>query len=857
MRRLVTSYLEDFVARGDAIAFADRKGLRTVRWSYKRIAESAYGFANHLAELGVERNDRVLLSGNNSGEWVIAFFACLLRGAIVVPLEVQNATGFVARVQQQVNAKVAVAETHLEIDLLVIPLDEVSKRASPSHSTPDVTSSPTDIAEIVFTSGTTAEPKGVVLTHQNLIANLEPLEQEIRRYLKWERLVHPVRFLNLLPLSHVFGQFMGIFIPQLLSGEVFFIDSLKPSQIAETVRRERISVIACVPRMLDTLRDRVEREISQAGKEQEFLESLRAADKWSVPRRWWKFRRIHRLFGWKFWAFISGGATLDSETEEFWQRLGFAVIQGYGMTETASLVSVNHPFKKRSGSIGRVMSGQQVTLSDDGEILVKGANVSSGYWKGNENLQGHNTASGWFHTGDLGELDANGNLYFKARKKDVIVTASGMNIYPEDIELVLNHQPEIKEATVVGIDGPRGPEPVAALILRASKLQPNANDRLNDPDINPMIERANASLQEHQKVRRWFIWPEPDFPRTSTQKIKKRLVAEWIQRATNERSSTVSGNALAELIARLGGDPDAAADPRAKIGTDLKLDSLGRVELLNALEDRYQVEMSETAFSEATTVSEISQLIQAEPTSTTSPADSFARKERSYPYPHWPHVWPIKWLRIAALYLIIFPFVIVMGRPRIRGAEHLRNEKGPLLFISNHVSMVDHALILWALPRRFRHRLSIAMDGELLREWLYPTERQGWFLRLRYFAQYLLVAFFFNVFAMPRHSGFRRSFAFAGEMMDAGYSVLVFPEGRRSPDGRMHSFRAGTGLLAKEVLVPIVPIRLDGLYELAQQQKHFAPAGSLAVNIGMPIQFPTDKTADEISKDLEELVRKI
>jgi long-chain acyl-CoA synthetase len=904
MRRLVTSYLDDYLARDDAVAFAHRRGLRTVRWSYRQIANSAFAFAKLLTERGVQKSDRVLLSGTNSPEWVVTFFGCLLRGAIVVPLDVQSDAGFVERVQQQVNAKLAIFDTsacqELSFTLPVIPLEEVGELFPTSYSSSARSQSVNDVAEIVFTSGTTAEPKGVVLTHQNLLANMQPLETEIRRYLKWERLVHPIRFLNLLPLSHVFGQFMGIFVPQLLGGEVFFIDSLKPSQIIETVKRERISVIVCVPRMLDTLRERVEREYERASglrvtagreHEQAFQDALDKAENWSVPRRWWEFRRLHQMLGWKFWAFISGGATLDGATEKFWQRLGFAVIQGYGLTETASLVSVNHPFRKKPGSIGRVMPGQEMTLSNDGEILVRGANVSSGYWNighaGDSSAiraaKGtlHNSSNPrqdldeakWLHTGDVGELDAKGNLYFKGRKKEIIVTAAGMNVYPEDIEVVLNHQPEIRSAAVVGIDGPQGPEPVAALIIRAGTpelskpgLPQPVNVATGSESINAemaqVIERANQSLAEHQRLRRWFIWPEEDFPRTTTQKIKRRLVAQRIKAASLQPATSVSPNPLADLIARVSGEPAATLDPGAKLGTDVKLDSLGRLELLSALEDRYQIEIIESVFTEATTIGDIQTLIQKaglEQMPLASGNSLLTRNQKSrfseYPYPHWPHRWPINWLRIAGLYLIIFPFVRVMGRARVQGAENLKNCKPPLLFVSNHLSMVDHALILWALPGRFRRRMSIAMDGELLRGWLNPSENTNWFTRLRYLGQYLLIAFFFNVFAMPQHGGFRRSFAFAGEMMDLGYSVLVFPEGRRSSDGNLHTFRAGIGLLAKQLYAPIVPVRLDGVYQLAQQGKHFAPPGAITINIGAPIHCSVQNSAEQISQELEGRVK--
>ena len=367
--------------------FVHRRGLRVERWTNLRLRNAALGFAIELVAQGVSRGDRVLFWAGNSPEWVAAFFGCLLRGAIVVPLDYESSPNFAARVQQQVEAKLILfSGDRLRDSTLNIPrlsLDELShilKRRSGESFAPEEISAD-DIAEIIFTSGTTAEPKGVCLTHKNILANINPLESEIRKYLKYERLVHPLRFLNLVPLSHVFGQFMGIFVPQLMAGEIFFQDSLNPSEIIDTVRKHRISVIVGVPRVLDTLRNKIERDFEARGESDVLDRKLAAAESRHFLRRWWTFRRVHRQFGWKFWAFVAGGAALPAETEAFWRRLGYAVVQGYGMTETASLITVNHPFNLSRRSIGKVMPGQQVKLGEGGEILVRGDNVSLGYWK--------------------------------------------------------------------------------------------------------------------------------------------------------------------------------------------------------------------------------------------------------------------------------------------------------------------------------------------------------------------------------------------------------------------------------------------------------------------------------------------
>lgn len=842
MRKNLLSILDNWESDGSRTALVYRRGLRVERWSCARLRNAAFGFSNELRSRGISKGDRVLFWGENSPEWVAAFFGCLLRGAIVVPIDYESAPDFVARVQQQVEAKLIFFSGDRLRDLtLNVPqfsLEELSGTLPSTSNEPRVSENifEDDIAEIIFTSGTTAEPKGVCLTHKNILANINPLETEIQKYLKYERFVHPLRFLNLVPLSHVFGQFMGIFVPQLLGGEIFFQDSLNPSQIIDTVRKHRISVIVAVPRVLETLRNKIERDFESRGESDVLDRKLAAAEGQHFLRRWWTFRRVHLEFGWKFWAFVSGGAALPSETEAFWRQLGYAVIQGYGMTETASLITVNHPFNLSRRSIGKVMPGQQVKLGEGGEILVRGDNVSAGYW--NAGPQSLTNEEGWLRTGDVAEIDESGNLFFKSRKKDVIVTAAGLNIYPDDLEAALNAQAEIRDSAVIGIDTAQGPEPLAVLLLKDALA-----------DAVRVVKKANESLNQYQQIRRWAIWPEEDFPRTPTQKIRKPLVLEKVRQTSEVRDQRSAGrdderapsSFILSTITRVSGDVPARVDASANLQTDLKLDSLGRIELLSALEDHYQIDIDEAAFTAATTVGEIEKMIREGPREFAVP----------YEYPKWPQRFPATWIRLVMSYLVIRPLTRWMSRATIIGREHLRDVRGPVLFISNHIAMVDAALILLAVPARFHRRLAIAMEGEVLRGWRHPRSGTSWFNRFIGLSKYLLVVGLFNVFPLPQKSGFRGSFDFAGESMDRGYCVLVFPEGARTQDGGMKPFMEGIGLLAKNLNVAVVPARIEGLFALKNRRKKFARRGEVTLTIGEPVSFSRDDDPGGITKELE------
>ena len=840
------SFLEARRTRDDETAFAHRRGLRLERWSYARLRKIAFQFARELERRGLQKGERVLLWGENSAEWVAAFFGCLARGVIVVPLDVESAPEFVRRVQEQVGARLLLHTGDRVLDIPRLRFEEMVAAVGSQCGEPFQSSeiSENDIAEIIYTSGTTAEPKGVILTHGNLLANLRPLEHEIEKYIKWERFFHPIRFLDLLPLSHVFGQFMGIFVPMILGGEVYFQSSLNPTEIIAAIRSHRISVVIAVPRLLDSLRQKIERDYAGSGDREALERRLEAAERLRFLRRWWEFRRIHRQFGWKFWAFVTGGASLGPQSEAFWRRLGYAVVQGYGMTETAALISVNHPFKIGRGSIGKALPGQRMKLGEGGEILVRGDNVSPGYWQ--RDSESMITEDGWLRTGDIGEMDEAGNLYFRGRKKDVIVTAAGLNIYSEDLEAALNIQPEIRDSAVIGIETAQGPEPMAVLILSREGA-----------DAATAVEHANQRLSPQQRIRHWKLWPDPEFPLTPTKKIRKPAVAKRMEATrTGERGSRGAENQggggevsfLVQQVAQLRNGRSASPDVTADLAIDLKLDSLGRVELLSALEDHYQLDLDESAFTDATTVADIERMI-CEGGRGTAPVQS-----DPYPYPKWPRRFPITWIRAALFYLVLFPITWVMARPRVCGKEKLQDAGGPLLFVSNHISRADQSLVQYALPSRYKLRLAIAMDGEKLRGWRRPPRGTALARRLLGWAQYLLVSLFFNVFPLPRKSGFRRSFAFAGELMDRGTNILVFPEGRRAPDSRMHPFLEGVGMLAKELGVAVVPIRLDGLYEMKEAGRRFAHAGEVRVMIGEPIEFSRDDDPELITRELSRRV---
>jgi long-chain acyl-CoA synthetase len=494
-RDTLLDFFYDFAALDDEFLIYD-DGFHARHFRYREVAERARAFAARLREAEIGRDDKVILYGENRPEWIVALWGCLLEGVIAVPIDYRSSSEFVERIKGIVGARLVL--TGDESGMYDAQAPSSQANAGPAQSAA-ITKDQT--AEIIFTSGATAEPKGVIITHRNILANIVPVENEVKKYLRYQRPFAPIRFLNLLPLSHMFGQAMATFIPPMLPGVVVFMRGFAPNEILRQIRTRRISVLVSVPQILEILSQHLRQTFPE-------LRQLQPT-KGHWLRRWWRYRKVHRLFGWKFWSFIVGSAPLPADLEKFFSELGFLVIQGYGLTETAPIVTLNHPFHARQGSVGKPIGGVEVKIASDGEILVRGDNVTSGYFQHPEETA-RAFEDGWFHTGDIGELKDNGELSILGRKKEMIVTPEGLNVFPEDVESVLKQQPGVRDAAVIGTDRVH-----AALIV-----EPGAN-------AEDIVRRANTRLADFQRVRNFSIWPYDEFPRTEgTGKLKRFDIAK-------------------------------------------------------------------------------------------------------------------------------------------------------------------------------------------------------------------------------------------------------------------------------------------------------------------------------------------
>lgn len=803
--------------RDEALRFFN--GFRTWRVTYAELYRDIGAFAGYLDRVGMQKGDRAIIWAENRPEWVSAFWGCVARGVHVVPVDYRSSNDLVKRIQSEVHAGMIVIGDSVACDGLDVPQLPLSGFATlPTNDgfEPSVLS-PDDVVEIVYTSGTTGEPIGVVHRHHNICANLTPIQNEMRKYEKWARPFQPVRILDMLPLSHLFGQSLGIFVPVLLGGASVFMSELHAGAILDTVKRERVSVLVSVPKFLIHLQNEIERRLHPPNI---------AAKRKGIPgifERWWRYRKVHAALGYKFWALIVGGAEVNPDVEAFWTRLGFLVVQGYGLTETSPVVALNHPFNARSGSIGKPLHGQEVQIAADGEILVRGDSVIHDYVGVRAGEPERIDNQGWLHTGDIGAIDAEGRLYYKGRKKEMIVTSEGLNIYPQDVERVLNSLPQVKDSAVVAAR--RGGEELvhAALILR-------------DATGNPaeIIAEANQKLESHQRVQSWSLWPDEDFPRTpSTMKVKRGEVARRIAGGGGGQQTRSAGGILGRI--------QSAGAPG-----DLGLSSLERVELLAELEAQYGVELDERRFAEASSLDELNALVRN--------AGEQMPQHDAILLPRWTRSLPARTLRFVMIEGLVIPLFRGLLTLEVEGTENLAGIEPPVLFASNHQSDLDTPAIFAALPRRWRYRVAPAMSQDYFRAWLQPGSAP--FLeRMKTMVEYFMATEFFNAYPLPqRMSGVRRALKYTGELIDLRYCPLVYPEGKRTPDGSLQPFKSGIGLMATRLHTAVVPIHIKGLFEIYSIHDSWPRRGTLKVTFGAPMYLDRQHDEAAATREIEDAV---
>jgi long-chain acyl-CoA synthetase len=824
--------LVDLAEREDhAVALQRFESGGLTRITYRELLRRANVCAARLHEMGVVPGDRVAIGGRNHPDWAIAFFGIMRAGATAVPVDKDYDALRLTRVLQASRSKVALFDEHVtnydlascpRVELHVVTEADLAGTVGPFDApTVDADS----LASILYTSGTTGDPKGVMLTHRNftsLVAALAPLF----------RLDHRDRLLSVLPLHHTFEFTCGLLLPLSRGARVIYLDEVNSDRLAEGLKEGRATALVGVPALWEALERRILNRVAERGEATDriFQALLRlnrnVGRKSGIDLGRVFFAPVHQELGGHLRTLISGAAALPSATYDTFSGLGLHLAEGYGLTEASPVLSVAKAgVGKRAGSVGKPVPGVELKLKDAndngvGEIIARGPNVMRGY-ADNETATNEVLQEGWLHTGDLGHFDRKGRLRIVGRSKEVIISTSGENVYPDDVETQLGKPKYIKELSIVGVPDQHSGELVACLAV------PESDEKL---DRGVLHTRALASLREaidtlprHTRPALVFL-VNYDLPRTSTKKIQRKEVKSIIERLRTSAHALSTSEAKGDAGGDLAVRQAVAAVARRKVSelaatqdlvAELGFDSLMVVDLSTLLEDRFPG-LDATKLSQCRTVGELEAAVATHRNRPSGGAASTAKIEREEDDEKitLPSALanPLK----RAIGLVQNEAFNAFMRTKVYGRANIPKNRACIV-VANHSSHLDVGLIKYGLGDYGSELVSMgAVDYFFTGKW-----RKAYFENLT------------NVEPLDRKAGLRRALQQAGEQIDAGKVVLIFPEGTRSPDGQMRAFLPLVGHLALTHRVDILPIYLEGAHAAFPKGATLPKVGSkLAVKIG-------------------------
>ncbi len=847
---------------GEKPALQVRRNNRWVRYTFEEALHATGAIMRRFNERNLRPGDRIAICGESGPEWGLTYLAAMRAGLIAVPLDPQLPPDEAWASSRFAESKLmcATPATHDALsdkrsegdpELVVMREPFIPRPGAARDAAPDpVDVDESQVASILFTSGTTVSPKAVQLTHRNFIANAAALVR-----------VHPVgaadQLLSVLPMYHAF-EFTGGFLVPLVSGATLtYVEQLKGPEILSVMQATGTTKMLVVPRLLGMFHDSIENAVATAGRvKRTFFRVLGFLSNVSGHRMGrLLFGTVHKRFGGRLRMFVSGGSRLDPGLFASFRRLGFQVYEGYGLTETSPVLTVNPPGRARGGSVGPPLPGVETDIRNEnlegiGEVWVRGPNVMTGYLK-NPSATDEVLVDGWFRTGDLGRRDSDGYLFLTGRSKDLIVTSAGKNVYPDEVEARYGDLPYTKELCIFGMASEDGlGEAIHAVIVIDSATSPDLDRSSIEREIRIAVEAVGDALPSHQRIATLHFW-DRELPKTSTLKAKRGAIRDWVcaQRASKPfDESPAEGVGDGESRRRGDLDDDAQLDAVRRILSrqakrspesigremhlhlDLGIDSIGKMDVLSEIEAQFRKSIDGETAAKIARVSDLLKLVgDRQPKKpahgagrrgkwTTQP-QADARLNGTIPTP----LVPARWLVRGGINAFMHSYV----RIHARGRENIP-AKGGFILAPNHSSHLDSPSTLVAVGGKRRVWIAGAEDyffsnafkrivfGRLLDT--IPFDRQ---------ADGVL--------------GLRR----CADALRRGDGLLIFPEGTRSTTGEMQPFKIGVSVLAMERQVPIVPVYIDRAFDLLAKGHRFVRPGAIAVTFGEPVHPPKDEGDDD------------
>ncbi len=850
----------------DKIAIQMKVGDHYQRYTYRDLIRSLASVARSVAEQGVGKGDRIALLSENRPEWVIAYLSTVALGAVIVPLDAQLTEKEVALLLESSGAKTvfvsAACRQKLPTggQLKVISFDPGGDALFPDMlpAHPDAVIPPAplagDLAALLYTSGTTGDPKGVMLSHGNLASNALSL-------IKLNILRIEDNLLCILPLHHTYPSMACIILPLSQGSTVTFLNSLKGPDIMQCMQETRVNAMLGVPQFFAGLRrgifDEIRKKPAFVRMVVKLLLELNGLLRSSLNVNIGKavFGTIHAKFGPSFRFFTSGGARLDPDVFTDMNKLGFTIIEAYGLTETSPAATFNPLEKQKAGSIGIPVPDVEVRIVGpdeygQGEIAISGPNVMLGYYKKPEETA-EALRDGWFYSGDLGYRDRDGYFFITGRSKEMIVLSTGKKIFPEELEKFYRQIPAIKEICL--LQGERGLE--AAVVPDFDYLR-RMNLSNSRETIAFEIEDLAKDLPPYKRITGLKIFKDP-FPATRLGKLKRSLVrdrylksgaraAKPVAEVDSELLSTPVAKKLLTCLEPFSAKKKIVPDDNLEL--DLGLDSLARVELVVSIEQSFGINLPDSFGSEIFTVKDAVLRIQELLASGSVKAGAQVRLTWAEILAIEPAEEARKTIRLEfgpvlslvryAVMLLLKLVMKVYGRVSVLGIENLPSG-GPYLIAPNHLSLADVPSISAALSWKTASQVFSLGATEYFQGPVMTTISKA-----------------FHVIPVDMDARLYNALQLSAYVLRRGKILLVFPEGTRSRDGGIKEFKKGVGIIAKELNIPIIPVAISGTYEMLPSGKRFPKPSKVSVSFGKPIH-PRDKDYDEIVKTLYQEVVKM
>ena len=809
-------------------------------WEQYTYAET-YTFSRQVAwrlwESGLREGDRVVLVSENQPEWCIAYLAAVQIGIAVVPLDAQTPTDEILAIAAFTTAKsilasnavleksgvaLVTAETMLQNINNNCEIVGAGRSDNEGHTTeipadfPNVEISPDTVASIIFTMGTTVDAKGAMLTHGGFLSNVQAVAKALPP-------TDTERILSALPLYHALSFSCSLLMALYSGTTATYVNALRPTTLLKTMREAKTTAFIGVPRLFQLLQGTIERQATREGTPGETLAE-----------------KAKSVMGDEIRVLVSGGASLSDAIYEGFQKFGMTIYQGYGMTETAPVLTVNPYLKSRRGSVGPAVEGVELKIENPngdgvGEIIAKGPSTMKAYYQ-NSDATTEAIRDGWLYTGDLGYMDADGYLYLTGHCKDIIVPASGKNVYPVELEALYRNSPAISEICVVGIPYEDGSDTAIHTVI-----VPTSSDETTKEEIQHHLQARAKELPSYQQFHKFHFWDDA-LPKTENGIIDRQhlrhnlethikdtaLLHEEPQTETTDAEPAAPRTDIPEemlsTLARLARMPAHQIQLESRLNIDLGLDSLTQLDLLLVLEAKLGATIPDALLADLETVGDVIKLTETFQADTTKQADSDSRsgKPELRQVPRW-YARAFRAV-ITGIYRNYFSL-------KCYGLEHIPQDK-PYIIMPNHSSHLDTLTVITALEKRAYQLWVLAA-----RDYWFATRLQGWFARNC-----------LNALPIEREGNFTeflQDLRMANGVMEQNNGLLIFPEGTRSLDGNLQPFKPGIlSLLIYSPNVPIIPAYIDGTYHALPKGQNLPKKHPVRIIFGEQLTFPPEGWGD-------------